>query len=85
MTALNVLLVFGASAVPFRRLDIALLTMVAGLLFGALIAAYARVTPRWRWPLLVVGALLSLATIVAMERGIFWRWRVSNGQIVLAS
>ena len=77
---ISLLLTFAPSATPFRRLDIAMLTSVLGLVFGLLIARFARARPPARWVWLAIGALLSLGTIAAMEYAIFRHWRVSHDQ-----
>jgi hypothetical protein len=77
---MTLLLVFAASAFPFRRLDISLLASMLGLGFGIVIARAfsARSGGKWSWTL--IGALLCLGTMAALEYAVFGQWHVSHGQ-----
>ncbi|MFQ5811990.1 MAG: hypothetical protein ACE5I2_02175 [Anaerolineae bacterium] len=77
---LSLVLVFGASAAPFSRLDIALLAGPLGLVYGGSIYGFVTGPPARRAALLAVGGLLCLGTMWGVEYGVFWQWRVSHGQ-----
>jgi hypothetical protein len=78
--AISLLLVFAASAAPFRRLDIAMLACALGFVFGALVARFARSRPRARWIWLAIGTLLNLGTLANIEDVVLRKWRLTHSQ-----
>ena len=78
--AISLLLVFAASAAPFRRLDIAMLACALGFVFGALVVRFARSRPRERWIWLAIGTLLNLGTLANIEDVVLRKWRLTHSQ-----
>ena len=77
---LSLVVVSWASNPPFNRLDVGLLVGPLGLVYGGLLYGFVTGPPARRIALLAVGGLLCLGTMLGMEYGVFWQWRVSHGQ-----
>lgn len=77
---LSLAVVWSVQAGPFSRLDLALLTAPLSLLYGALLYGFVTGSPARRAALLAVGGLLCLGTMVGVEYGVFWQWRLNHGQ-----
>jgi hypothetical protein len=77
---LSLVVVSWASNPPINRLDVGLLAGPLGLLYGGLLYGFVTGPPARRAALLAVGGLLCLGTMLGVEYGVFWQWRVSHGQ-----
>ncbi|MBC8248087.1 MAG: hypothetical protein H8E90_00280 [Anaerolineales bacterium] len=77
---LSLVVVSWASALPFGRLDVALLAGPLGLLYGGLIYGFVTGPPARRAALLAVSGLLCLGAMMGVEYGSFWQWRLNHGQ-----
>ena len=77
---LSLMAVSWASNPPINRLDVGLLVGPLGLLYGGLLYGFVTGPPARRGALLTVGGLLCLGTMLGVEYGVFWQWRVSHGQ-----
>jgi hypothetical protein len=72
--------VWGVQAGPFSRLDLALLTAPLGLLYRVLLYTFVTRPDIQRASVLVISGLLCLTTMAAVERTVFWQWRLGQGQ-----
>jgi len=77
---LSLVVVSWASNPPINRLDVGLLVGPLGLVYGALLYGFVTGRPVRRAALLAVGGLLCLGTMLGVEYGVFWQWRVSHDQ-----
>jgi hypothetical protein len=77
---LSLVVVSWASNPPFNRLDVGLLVGPLALAYGGLLYGFVTGPPARRAALLAVGGLLCLGTMLGVEYGVFWQWRVSHGQ-----
>jgi hypothetical protein len=77
---LSLVVVSWASNPPINRLDVGLLVGPLGLIYGGLLYGFVTGPPARRVALMAVGGLLCLGTMVGVEYGVFWQWRVSHGQ-----
>jgi hypothetical protein len=77
---LSLVVISWASNPPINRLDVGLLVGPLGLVYGGLLYGFVTGSPARRTALLAVGGFLCLATMFAVEYGVFWQWRVSHCQ-----
>jgi len=77
---LSLAVVWCAQAGPFSRLDLALLTAPLGLVYSSLLYGFVTGLSARRTALLGVGGLLCLGAMAGVEYGVFWQWRLDEGQ-----